>query len=415
MTAVLYLALFSCSSDDEQDNKNVPEPKDPNENSLKALEVKKVLCDTEVWQMEYRGTVFYFQFKENGTVTSTPGEPFYLKEDVVSEYTLDYNGNTEVLLTIVGSGALKYLDSGIENTIVITECSSEEIMGTGWKEKVKMNLIPANSTEWNAVLEVRRDEAQKLEKIRALKENLSCGILRNSEDRFIAHYRISGNNLDQITFTYFDGNNLNHISHNLSIVFSDNGSENILAFEPVSFDGNEISKIYFNSSNEEMKIDGDLKVDTNNGAAIDFYLDNYDPMHKIDFDPECGYATPRLMDELWNAEVDEINLDDRNPRNIVFCPGNWDKFVWVGYKTNHRRDDKEPGHIYFINSKDPWYPVFEDYGIEYINESCSEFISAFFDSEGFYMIREQIGDASFLYMLSPTKDLWFKWEWRPGV
>jgi len=413
MAALLSLSFYSCSSDDDEEKKVDPGTEQPTVDGLSATELKEVLCATDVWKMDYLGTAFYFQFKEDGTVISTPGEPYYLKEDVKSGYMLDYNGAEQVLLTIEGSGALKYLTSGIENTLVITAYSSTEVSGMGWSQGHKMVLTPAPAAEWTALVEIRREEAQKNIVNKVLKGNLSCGVIRNSDNHFVAHYKISGDDLDRITFNYLDNNELKHDSYDISIEPGNSESEHILEFGAVTFGTYEISKLYLNSADAVMSADGGLNVDTDNGAAIAFYTGEYRPMHKIDFNPVCGYATPRLMQEIADAQVDEVDLDDRGSRNIIFCPGGG-PFLWVGYKGNHRVDPNEPGHIYF-NREPAYYPVGAGHGAEFIDENCTQFLSGFFDSEGFFMFREQVGESSFLYMLSPSKDIWFKWEWRPGV
>jgi len=409
IAAVLSLFIYSCSSDDDP-VKVKPGPEEPNEGGLKTSELKDVLCATDVWKMDYQGITFYFQFKEDGTVISSPGEPYYLQEDVVSSYALDYNGNTKVLLTIDGSGALKYLENEIESTYIISAFSSDKITATGWAKGNEMNLIPASATEWNTLIEARETKQEKYRNIiEALKGNSCYGVLRNSDKAFLAHYKIFGKTLNQITFTYFEEKELKHVTLGLSITLGNNDSEGVLEFSSRRFNGNEISKIYFEPSNKEMSADGGLIVDNDNWAATDFYQGEYRPMHKIQFGGNpYGDATPRLIDELKKAQVGEIDLDDRGSRNIIFCSSGG-PFQWVGYKGNLERDENQPGRVYF-HREDPYYPVGSGNGSDYIQENCTEFLSSFFDSDGFFVIRDQSIPLGYLYMLSPTKDIWFQWQ-----
>ena len=368
--------------------------------------------------MEYQGTTFYFQFKENGTVTSVAAEPFYLEDEVASSYTLDYNGTAKILLTLQGNGALKYLSNKIENTLVITAFSSGKITATGWTYKEEMILLPTATTEWETLqtarAAAREAVIERYEKTKDLREELSYGVLRNSNNNFVALYKVSGDNLEQITFTYLENDELKHDSYAMTITLDTGDSENTLEFSTVNLGGNEVSKIYHNYSSKRMRVEGEVTVDLNHSDAIEFYIKEYRPMHKIDFNPQCGSTNPYLLDELRNAEVDEIDLDDRNPRNIIFCDRTG-KFQWVGYATNPTIDQREKGHIYFERT-DPYYPVGGNgHGADYIQENCSQFLTAFFDTEGFYMIRDQVGESKYLYMLSPSKNIWFKWEWFPGA
>lgn len=434
IAAMLSMAFFSCSSDDEQDDKGSPGTEEPKEDGLKTTEVKEMLCGTDIWKMEYQGYTFYFQFKEDGTVTSTPGdEQFYLKEDVISKYNLDYNGNAEVLLTIVGSGALKYLDSGIENTIVITEYSSEKITATGWNNKeAKMNLIPAVESEFKALQDIRKEKMAKLKVINAIKakKDLMVGVLCDADGLFIAHYKLTGNKLENIIFTYFDGDKLLHESLALSIN-EKSVSEYTLTFEPVTvkeritsghanqdgklrettIPGKTITEFFLNYNDLKMSVSGGLVLKENLWDAVDFYLNSYGPMHKIQFNNPYGSASPRLLEELKTAKVGEIDLDDRPGRNIIFL-NSGGPFQFVGYKGNLTKDESEPGLIHLKREKF-YYPVDPnnntgESGGQYVDENCSQFLSAYFDEDGHYFIRE--AKTRSLYMLSPTKDAWFRWE-----
>ena len=80
--------------------------------------------------MAYEGVTFYFQFSEDGAVTSDSDESF-LKNAVETDYSLDFEGEKVVLLTLQNGGMLQYLGENQENTFVITGYSDSQIVATG--------------------------------------------------------------------------------------------------------------------------------------------------------------------------------------------------------------------------------------------------------------------------------------------
>lgn len=59
--------------------------------------------------MIYQGVTFYFQFDEEGNVASDSDETL-LKNEVGTDYSLDFQGEKAVLLTLLNGGMLQYLN-----------------------------------------------------------------------------------------------------------------------------------------------------------------------------------------------------------------------------------------------------------------------------------------------------------------
>lgn len=111
---------------------------------LRPSEVKELLCAADGWKMIYQGVTFYFQFDEEGNVASDSDETL-LKNEVGTDYSLDFQGEKAVLLTLLNGGMLQYLNENSETTFVITGYSDSQITPVGQTHGKEMILTPVST------------------------------------------------------------------------------------------------------------------------------------------------------------------------------------------------------------------------------------------------------------------------------
>lgn len=399
--SLCLVALCSCGMTDVW--KDWESEGAPNPNRLKPSEIKSVLCAADGWKLNYLGHDFYFQFFEDGTVIANSDNSI---EEATSYTTYHFNpqGDKAVELIIDGGGHLAALDQGSEDTYLISGVTDNKIISIGVVNGVTMNLTTVMATEIDAMMEAK---SNLLMMLNMKKKGYMNGVIRNADDAFVAHYAISSSD-NKIRFISIENRVALHQEANLTI----NGST--FAFSGITLNGQSITKLtYSNSGEGSAKLEGGsgLKV-TSNKEAVSFYTDSSWKTHKIGKNTNMGDAKDELWNELGWTGFKEIEFDDRSPRNMFFCPSftSADQIYYIGYPTNGQTKS-EIDRIYFANTG--WVLMFgdggrENAGVAQLQNNLPKFMAACYDEDGFYLVRETVGNTSYLYFLSPTKDNWFK-------
>lgn len=402
---ILCLALSSCGMTDvwkDWENEGTM-----SEDRLRPSEVKALLCGADAWKMTYEGTTFYFQFTTGGSVTSDSDETM-LQSAVESDYYLDFNGATQVLLTIQGSGMLQYLSANSEQTWVITDYSDTQITAHGQENGLDMILTPTTTAEMQQAQEAKREAIiayNKAQALELLKTSLSTGVFRSaSSNAFIAHYALSCDEDDNwgITVTAFDGQTLTHKDYGMSIN-TDNDEDAVLSIDGgLNINGTSIASIYYGYETGTLSTSNTgVTVDLNKSSdMLDMYNNSW-KTHIVDRSSIC--------EAFADLNTAQLEFDDRSPRNLVVCPGSSEAGSWTNdyflFHVSARADDNT-GCLYLTNTGvSPLLGNGDESNIAAIQATFQSFFDFCFSEEGLYMVEDADG---YLYVLSPTADLWFR-------
>ena len=396
MLIMLCLALYSCSMTDvwkEWENEGTMSP-----DRLKPSEVKKILCAADGWKLNYKGTIFFFEFDEGGFVTSDTDETL-LENKVESDYHLDYSGEKSVLLTLDNSGALKYLSEGVEKTLVITAYSDQKITARGKDGGLGMDLVPVTKAEIQRAA-IAKNKALFLQR---LKTDFSHGVIRDANSKFVAHYTLLGEEYDHINISVLENRVLSHYQSTSALTVNDENG--ILTFDAVVINGKSTTQIIYNFASGKMATDSKLNVEMNNDP-VSFFTSSDFKTYKISKNNNLGDAKEEIWQELGWKSISDIELSDREVRPLVLCPGS-ENAIWYTFFDANLTTTAEKDIIYF--HKSPGYmPFGGDNRVAEAEQMLSKFLAAWFHKDGFYMVKESSGNTSFIYFLSPTTDNWVK-------
>lgn len=413
MKRVIYIALslccfvfYSCGMTDPW--KDWADENTMSADRLRPSEVKKILCAAEGWKMSYEGTTFYFQFDENGNVTSDSDEGL-LKDAVSTEYTLDFQGEKKVLLTLQNGGMLQYLTDGSESTIVITAYNDSQITAAGQTNGKEMTLTATTTTDIQQGKERKRlaiIARNKAEAVNVLKEQLNNGVFRNKNSEFIAHYLLScdeqGNWKVKIS-TIVNG----AVKHEeVPVTLDTTGDENaILSFnKTVSINGTDLNKFYYNYQNSQLWTDNEkVSCDTKKASEIAAWYTT----------PGSGWNTHILDQNDIHADFKgvfkgQVEFDDRDPRNLVACPFSGMN-SYIGIKPSVTADDATGrifikwGEIYDLLG---WNNNPADYAT--VQSLYEKFLSFCSSADGLYWTYEDSTSSRTVYVLSTTGEQWFR-------
>lgn len=375
------------------------------EDRLLPSEVKSVLCSVGTWKMTYEGTDFYFQFTEDGSVTSDSDETI-LQSGIETDYYLDYDGEDIVLLTIDGGGLMAYLDENSEETLAITSYSTTQIVATGQDNGVEMILTPTTTTEIEEANEDKRlaiiayNKAQSLE---LLKTTLSNGIFRNSStESFVAHYQISCDDSDNwsVKISYIEDNAVTHTEYAMTLDTSGDESAVLSITDGADANGSTVNAIYYGYDSGDVSTDNaSLTIDLNKSSDMaDMYTNSW-TTHIVDRD--------NIYSDFADLQT-QVEFDDRSPRNIIVCPGSINDNYWhyVGFTVSASSDDTT-GCMYLENTAINYIlgNYGDDAGLVRSIANYAAFLEFCFSEDGLWWYEDS---DSYMYVISPNSSEWFR-------
>ena len=398
------LALSSCGMTDVW--KDLESQGTLSENRLRPSEFEKVLLNNSGrWKLSYEGSTFYFTFGDDYMVVSAPDETYFLKNQVETDYHLDFDGASKVLLSLDGGGALQYLSENAEHTFVVTSFSADKIVASGETYGKEMILTPTTLAEINAN-EQRRKEMlvayNKSQALNSLKTQLNNGVFRNSSYGFMAHYLIScdeENNWKLKVSSIVDGC-VKHVE--CPITVDTTGDEDaILAFgKDVALNGAVLNKFYYNYLSGDLKTnDGSVTCDTRKASDIvAWYNSSNWRTHVVDQND--------THQDFKGVFPSQLEFDDRDPRNLVVCP--WSSMgSYIGIKPMLSADN-ETGRIFIkwgeIYDMFGWHNNPDDYAL--VQREDKKFLSFCSSADGLYWSCDD--NTQTIYVLSATGEQWFK-------
>lgn len=406
--AVCCIALYSCGMTEpwkDWENENAMD-----ENRLRPSEVKKLLCKTDVWKMSYEGVTFFFQFDEEGNVTSASDEKI-LENSVKTNYQLEFQGADIVLLTMIRGGMMQYLPENNETVFVITGYSDTQITATGEKYGKTMTLVASTATELQQA-QNKKTEAiiakNKAEAIEKLKQELSNGELRDANDNFMAHYSISCiDNAWKVKISYLDDKTLKHEEHDMTLSTPDDVKA-VLNVSGLTVNDEAVNAIYFDYSTSSLSTDNSaVKVTLNNNTDIANKYNTAWSTHVVDRNFICD----KFAEMPAQVEFDDRSIDNRE-RSIVVCAEQKDgAYLWyyVMFRVKGATSDKGSGRIFF--AEDGYYFLLgsqssdpDDAGVVRAVPAFDNFLNFVYNQNGMWMFE----DGEWLYALSPEGDEWFR-------
>ncbi|MBO5252164.1 MAG: hypothetical protein J6B31_09285 [Bacteroidaceae bacterium] len=410
IVSIFCLLLSSCGTTDVWEdwaNEGVL-----SENRLRPSELKETLLGTDIWKLNCQGVNFYYQFDDSKVVTIS--DETILKDEVTSDYYLDFDGEDKVLLVVRGAGALSYLPNSTDETFVITAFTSQQITATGLNTGTTMNLVASSAADLAANAEARRVailERNKALFMEQIKTDLSNGVIRTASGEFLAHYAIDRETTESVKVSLIEDGVLTHTTYPLTITADDEKA--ILDLGELDLNGNGLSKIYYAFANGKMTLDNSaLTVDDNQDARA--YFVSGLQTHVVSATNNKGAAPTQIWNELgWNSYVSDLELSDRDTRPFVFCPGSgqapegpmWYTFYYTNWSLGEEVD-----RIYFSKGA-PDYPfgAYYDHGavLEREMPTLFEFL---FNEEGHYMVDDSYDGKHRIYLLEVNGENWLRFD-----
>lgn len=402
MWSLCCLALYSCGMtepwEDWENEGNMSEDR------LRPSEVKNLLCTADGWKMTYEGVTFYFQFGEGGTVNSDSDENM-LDNAVDTEYTLDFQGEKVVLLTLQNGGIMQYLEQNQERTFAITAYSDSKITAEGQTYEKEMILLPATTAEMKQAKENKRLAIiayRKAQALDLLESELNNGVFRKESSAFMAHYLITRDEEDHwnVRVSAIVGGVVKHTEYPLTIDTAGDEDAVLTFSDNVTIDGITLNKFYYNYLSGEIRTDNASVVcDTRKASDI------------IAWQASGNWKTHILDQDEIHADFKGIfhsgvEFDDRNPRNLLACPWNG-MGSYIATKISLKAND-ETGRIFIQMGE--FYDLFgwnnNPADCERVQNDYEKFLSFCASDEGLYWTYDD--DNNIVYVLSATGEQWFR-------
>lgn len=402
MLSLCCLALYSCGMTEPwRDWENEG---DMSADRLRPSEVKKLLCAGDGWKMTYEGVTFFFQFDEEGNVNSDSNEGL-LENAVDTEYSLDFQGEKVVLLTLLNGGMMQYLPENQETKFVITGYSDSNITAKGQTYGKEMILLPATAAELRQAQESKRLAIIAYRKEQALdlfKSELNNGVFRNESSEFMAHYLITCDEEDNwgVKVSAIVDGVVKHTVYQMTIDTTGDEDAELTFSDNVTIDGTTINKFFYNYLSGSLRTNvASVVCDTRKASAIaEWYTSSNWKTHIVDRD-----VIYEGFKDIFHAGVE---FDDRNPRNLVVCP--WSGMgSYIGIKPTLTAND-ETGRIFIklgeIYDMFGWNNNPADY--ERVQQDYEKLLSFCGSVDGLYWTYND--NNNMVYVLSATGEQWFR-------
>lgn len=372
---------------------------------LRPSELKKVLCEPAGWKMIYEGVTFYFQFNEGGTLNSDTNEKMLdnALEDVT--YSLDFQGEETLLISIQNGGMLQYLDENAESTLLVSTFSESEVVATGRDFGKTMTLVPVSTAELQQAKEMKRKAIiayNKLLAVDKLKSELNNGTFCSTSADVLAHYLLSCDisGAWSLRVSYVENGIVNHEQHAVDINLTNDENAELALDSPVSVGGITIGKFYYNYLSAKLTTDNaQVQCDTRKiSDLVAWYAGGNWKTHKIDKD-----VIHADFKGMFHADVE---LDDRNPRNLVVCPWNG-MGSYVGFNLSLKADNVSGRVVFKLGNP---YDMFgwnnnpDDYAR--VEQDYAKFLSFCRSADGLYFCSNANGTV--VYVLSADSEQWFR-------
>ena len=186
-------------------------------------------------------------------------------------------------------------------------------------------------------------------------------------------------------------------------VNTDNDENAILSIDGgLTVGGASIAAIYYGYETGAMSTsNAGVAVDSSTSSEmVDMYNNSW-KTHVVDRSSIC--------EAFADLNTAQLEFDDRTPRNIVVCPGSSSEGDWsndyVLFNISARADNNT-GRIYLTNTgATVLLGSGNENNINAARATFQPFLDFCFSEEGIYMYEDS---DSYVYVLSPTSDLWFR-------
>lgn len=403
----LLFVLSSCAAD--EDTELSSQTKAPGtgvggteEDAAKVAELENILCASPGgWVMSYEGEDFYFQFREDGTVDSDSKLLYSMSTSIYRAKTR----NGQLSLNISDGGHLAYLSEALrETTFVISAFTSTKVTCVGANKGKDMSLTPIAE---GVVEGVQQSKAML---VAMQTKNLLFGVIRDSNDKFKAHYVLDHENR-KVRFVYLD----NRLAKNMELDMTIEGTQ--FNWADFTLDGATIDGIEYNGATNSITLTGSsvngFKLTPNHETLA--YFDNRERQFQFSKTKNIGDAKDDLFEQTtWEyLAVVEINCTQgKRPLVAVITPAGGEGYIFYDVCASDGdpivKDEKD--RVYFINPSGGSMPFGGNpQRLKEANESkMNKILAAWFHQDGLYLIKEVDNGTDYLYFISPTTENWFK-------
>lgn len=398
----LFVTLQACSSEELLDLGSQTKEEINAENSggnKQVQECKDALTlPKDGWKMVYepeagKGTyTFFFQFQKDGLVNTDSDLP---EKSMLALYDFVPNADT-LIIAIKGGAHFRFLnESAQEEELIVKSITADRISCIGRKHGKTMDFVKTTTEEVNQV----RDQKKLL--VALQEKKVMRGVMRNNGS-LVAHYVINYAQ-KKVNFTFIKDGIVQHATRDLvsngnAFTWSDVVLENT-TITGLSLDGTKLVVTDKNGSNT-------LALTDNSNVLAGF--DSRDRQYQLGANIGVGDAIAELYEETkWDQLVTvELNFT-MGKRPFVAC-------LSQGYLF-YDAVDEENGPLIAEIDKVTWtkLPGEARYGTDqkWLTEGeqkLSKLLAAYFDKDGYFIIKENAGNDIYYYMLSTTGKNWFK-------
>ena len=411
--AALCLLLGGCGLTDPYKkwlNENQENP-----NRLRPSELKAVLCDVGTWKVDCEGTDVYFQFGEDWSLVSTSEVPEIATN---STYHLMPVSAQEISLTLVGAGHMAYIESGVDESYIVSEFSNTSIRTVGKTSGKALTFVPGDE---DALAQIEASKEAMKVTVEACRAFISAGFktaaVHQADGSFACRFAINPE-ARSLQFDVMADGVLTHSS--VRVNADDNGN---LDFDSsITLGGKAVTGLVNQMGTVSFKSGDGLKVESN-GNARNYFLGGDYQTHAINLNAGRGDAVQYLIDEITpHDEWGDIEVSNRETRPLVFCPENDKEHYWYTFFDSFKEDDgatvsEQYNDIIFMSKSDGYMPFggWDDgNGGEFdnakeIQTDLPRFMNGYFHKDGLILVHDGDDEGySYYWFMSPTTDYWFR-------
>lgn len=318
-----------------------------------------------------------------------------------TEYAIAVNAEKQVVINFAGTDAELFGDE----SFVILEAKEGTISCKGATTAATYTMTNADEDEVNDI--DPSDIIAKMQKVGIL-----SGVIRDEEGTFFAHYYVN-EAANKLQITYLEDGLCKQEESGFKSSASAITLNNSIALKSV-----EILSIAYSSSTFSLTGKGVSSYQLESNANAGTYVKDGRHQFKLYKNGGDGVtAENTLMAEMkaWSVFTQlECNCSDFAAQygaegSLVVC-GDFNALGWTyGYeflvpKSGYLRAE-EPDRVYFVYDK-TLYGATAVYDAAKAN--IPSVLGTWFHADGLYLIINKEGDKTYLYLLSPTTNKWFK-------
>lgn len=348
-----------------------------------------VASDSPVSENEKNLALFSVSaLREGGAVITFDGPTMLSDESIESEFRekqLIVKSTTETTINCVGASSGK--------PVVLTKATSDDVLKLG----------------------------EKLVWLALAKKNAMQGVLRDSENKFLARYAVDKKS-HKMEFTWINATDKDAKHESAAFELKVTDAQYGIQWPAITINGVAYSSLSYTIAGESLAFNvAEAKITAPTEAHPGF-VDKSSKQYNLGGKLKCGTAHPTLWSVLASDKFRSILFypyaDDIPLRVEVYASdGTTANYLFVNDYTNDpktARFDNDADWIRFYASKQgdflkiPTGSEITSYPIRQVASDLKPFTDFYFHADGLYVIEESDSNGKGFYLISKTGNLWVK-------